>query len=730
MKLGSLCVVASVLVCCVLSWLATAAFSLPPGRAYEMVSPIYKGGFGVLFVEGVSPDGENVAFYSPGAFAGAPASLTNIDYLAHRETTGWSTLSEMTPALLAPDLEDRDISPTLGTIMNLGKAGANKEGAAQEGTEERFLLHQTNLPNTAANWELAGFGLRTLLEKSITLTYQGASSDFCHLLFRSGGGQAKDEHVEALLPEAIDTVGPVYELDRGCDDTPPTIRLVAVNAAGQSISPSCQVDAGIDDYHTASPSAYNALASGGNEVFFTTCVDNLVTDHQLFVRLGGTTTLEISKPISETETCVQTPTCKKASTRPSANFAGASEDGSMVFFTTTAPLAGEDVDAGNDLYMARIGCPEGATECETGEKVVTSLVQLSHAGEAAEVQGVARVAPDGSHVYFVARGVLSGDNSEGVAPVRGADNLYVYDSRSGDRVFIGVLCSGHDLSGLAEDLHCPSTNGIDTSLWTSGGEVQTGGKGGRFLVFATYSALTSDDTDAAKDVYRYDSETGILTRVSIGEGGYDANGNDSSFDATIAAGHRGRTVRFQSELNNRAITEDGTQIVFTTAGPLSAGDVNHLTNVYIWTEGGSGGEGEVSLVSSGSAVEPDSEPVISLSGKDIIFRTDQGLVRQDTDGAPDVYDARVGGGFPESPAPREECSADACQGPLTNPAPLLVPASSLQTAGENFAAKTMVSKTKKKTKIRTKRKPAKKKKRRALHLNHVGKRSVTRRGER
>ena len=40
-----------------------------------------------------------------------------------------------------------------------------------------------------------------------------------------------------------------------------------------------------------------------------------------------------------------------------AEFVGASEDGSRVFFTTAQPLVPGDTDTSNNLYMARIGCP-------------------------------------------------------------------------------------------------------------------------------------------------------------------------------------------------------------------------------------------------------------------------------------------------------------------------------------------------------------------------------------
>jgi hypothetical protein len=129
-----------------------------------------------------------------------------------------------------------------------------------------------------------------------------------------------------------------------------------------------------------------------------------------------------------------------------------------------------------------------------------------------------------------------------------------------------------------------------------------------------------------------------------------------------------------------------------------------LTNVYEWQQGVNGHVGKVSLISSGSAEESVSDVVISPSGRDVFFVTSQGLVPQDTDGQADVCDARVGGGFPQPAAPREPCSGDACQGPLTNPAPVLVPGSVSQAPGENLAHPTKaIPKKKLKPKVRKKK---------------------------
>jgi hypothetical protein len=696
-----------------------------------MVSPEYKGGYGVLNIEAVSPSGESIAFYSPGAFVGAPSGLSAIDYAAHREAAGWTTVAQMPPSALMPNIGEQDTSSTLESVLSLGKNGSGLEEANQETGEEEFLFHSPGQPDIGSNWEKITPILKPIKGGHVEAVYEGGNADLCHLLFSNSGENVGKEVPLSL--EATGTIDQLYELNRGCDGGTPSLKLVALNAKGKAISPHCKVDSGVEDYDTVNQNAYNAISADGSEVFFTTCVAGEVTHHQLFVRLGGTTTLEISKPLSESETCVNSSTCKKALLRASADFVGASEDGSRVYFTTTESLVGEDKDKSEDLYQAIIGCPEGAPGCLVNERIVTSLSQVSRSptNEAAELQGVVRVSPDGSHVYFVARGVLSSENNaQGEAAIKGADNLYAYNAAMGKTAFIGDLCSGREESGLAEDIHCPNKVGTDVSLWQGNiGEAQTGSQDGDVLVFTTYAQLTGNDTDTAKDVYRYDAETGILTRVSIGEAGADANGNNSEYNATILDGHKGERVRFQYEMDNRAMSEDGSQIIFMSAEPLSPSATNHLADVYMWHEEQGDSEGGVSLLSGGGADAPIEDAVISPSGHDVFFITVQGLVPQDTDGAPDVYDARVDGGFPSTATTSEECSSDGCQGPLTNPAPLLVPGSIVQSPEAAMPVKVVVSsKGKKKGSSKKKAKAKKKKKvrakratgRRAKHKSHGG----------
>ena len=357
---------------------AAPALALPEGRVYEMVSPVFKGGFGATHIEAVAQNGDGVAFYSPGVFAGAPSGFSDLDsfaYLARRGVSGWSTAPVMPPSVLMPTVVDRDVSATLDSTLALGKPGPSHE-AAGGGLIVQLLLHPTATPDLAANWELAGLDLQALAPEPLTLKYLGGSADFCHLLVESTsdrGGQT------ALLPKAQGTTAQIYEVVRGCHGEPAELRLVALDGKGNVIFPKCSGRS-----IGSAQSAFNAVAAQGSEIFFTTCIDESQADHQLFVRLAGVQTLEVSKPLAEA--CGEVP-CAGAINRAAADFVGASEDGSRVFFTTTAPLTAEDEDTGNDLYMASIGCPEGEPECEPAEMVVTALAQVSHDPSAGKPAG-------------------------------------------------------------------------------------------------------------------------------------------------------------------------------------------------------------------------------------------------------------------------------------------------------------------------------------------------------
>ncbi len=552
----------------------------------------------------------------------------------------------------------------------------------------------------------------------------------------------------------------------GCGAEAPALRLVAVgNEDGPHGEPKP-----IDPYCYAMlgeiQNQWNPVAADGQEIFFEASTNltkpecDLSSVHGgtnyipqdpavLFARLNGQRTIEIDRPIAAD--CAESALCSSAK-QQRAKFSGADEAGTRVFFTTIQPLVSGDEEFtcketaglvegaseglgafesragcesgtgqqtadgkwerfGNDLYMATLGCPGGGETCAAAEREVTSLTQVSGSeipGETAEVQEEARgsspaalaVAANGERVYFVAHGVLTnGANREGNTPIKGAENLYVYDVAEKRNLFIADLCSGNGVSGQVVDQSCPGGSDIRSLLGEHGAQTT---RDGEFLVFSSYGQLAPGDVDTAKDIYRYDAATQTLVRVSVGENGFDTNGNNDLYNVELP-------IECPKAVSSclPVISEDGSRIVFATAEPLSPQAANGLSNVYEWHEG------HVSLISSG--VSPEAEGVqvngtggvvITPSGLNIFFVSAQGLVPQDTDGVGDVYDARLGEGFPPGPAPRRQCEGDACQGPLMNPAPLLVPGSVSQAPGENVpapvkaAVKSKPRKTKKKVKSR------------------------------
>jgi hypothetical protein len=701
------------------------AQALPAGRHYELASPVFKGGFGATKIRAIAPNGQSVAFYSAGTFDGDPGNRPSNafppDYLARRSAIEWETTPLLFPLAMS-HLAVEDFSPDLSLELASGSPQTSETGLKEE---ESAWLRSTSSPDVPSAWQATSIFESTGHE--IALTYVTASADLCHAYFEKDGGDNNPAKVEPVA-EAEGTQSQLYQADRGCHGEPPGITLVGVNNSGTLIDRSCEVRLGAQHLLQPVPGmtqvtgyAYNAVNRDGSDVFFTDCVGG-EPGYQLFVRVGGKRTLEVSRPletapfggcVGEGSAIAGEVPCKGAVSRASSIFVGASEDGSKVYFKallsdSKKPLVPGDEDASDNLYMAEIGCPQADPGCAASEREVTSLSEPSHdpnSGGTAGVEGVLRVSPDGQRVYFVASGDLlsaqehSALEAEGKpVPQVGAANLYVYDNSAGTGTvsFVADLCTGTEKSGEAEDFRCPSASS-DQALWTEGGqtagESQTGGPNGEYLVFSTYAQLTSEDSNAARDVYRYDGLTGVLARVSHGEGGYEPNGG--ALGSSIAQDHSTGSVFELQEMDVRATSEDGSRIVFTSAESLSSADTNGLVNAYEWHEG------SVSLVSTGSDQEAVDDVVVSPDGSSVAFVTAQGLVPQDTDGLADVYVARTGSGFAPAVAERQSCEGDACQGPLTSPAALLVPGSVSQTAGQNVAAHmTVRAKAKRKAKCR------------------------------
>jgi hypothetical protein len=554
------------------------------------------------------------------------------------------------------------------------------------------------------------------------LTYVGGSRELSHVVFQADGGK---ELAAQFLPADTSTESGdgLYEI-AGLGGSSPSLRLVNVDNNGNEIGPNTAAYVGGISSTSGAPVAckevgtsaigtdYQAISENGETIYFTACGGSGV--NTVYARIGGRETVAVSNPSP-----AQCTTCDK--TAQPAAFQGASADGSKVFFTTTQQLVNTDSDNTMDLYEYELNNPPG-----------TNVVQLSRGGtgdltpgSGANVQGVLRTSEDGSHVYFVATGLLTTiPNALGQIAIAGADNLYVVDTETGETKFVADLCSNAETSGTITDSACPSTlneetglNGInDLALWGNAPEgvrrqAQTT-PNGRYLVFTTYARLITSgpeaDTDDAQDVYRYDFQTGELLRVSIGKPSFpqSQNGNTPSMNAQVAPipAEGENEAGAMADINdwNRAISDDGELVIFYTPEQLQADDVNTGSkpscssavtgstgcDLYLWRKGVSGAQSEVSMITDGhgttSSETEFGDAAMSTTGADIFFLSRSQLVGQDTDGLVDLYDARVNGGF-QAPIPAASCSDEECQGTPTNsPAELKPEGTATQLAGANL----------------------------------------------
>jgi hypothetical protein len=268
----------------------------------------------------------------------------------------------------------------------------------------------------------------------------------------------------------------------------------------------------------------------------------------------------------------------------------------------------------------------------------SALRQVSGTETGADFQRLLTASEDGSAAYFIDRGVLTDDEDAlGETAQSGDDNLYAWRTDAvhpdGQTEFIGRL-------ELSKEPPLNFSNGLRAESTPDG----------RYLLLNTSTSLVRTDTDDARDVYRYDADTGELTRLSLNVSGTGGNGD---FDA-----------------GSHGASDDGEKVIFSTTEPLSALDGNEELDLYLWSSG------RVSLLSTGSVGggvslgefgnSGGAGAAISSSGKDIYFSTRQALSPGDGDDALDVYAARIGGGF--SFAPNETCSGEACQPSASNPA--------------------------------------------------------------
>jgi hypothetical protein len=453
----------------------------------------------------------------------------------------------------------------------------------------------------------------------------------------------------ALLPAAAGTDEGAYDLYEWIDGE---LRLVNVTNAGTLVS-ACGAMLG----YGISPEgqfAHNAVSEDGSKIFFTSPELNCGEPTRLYMRVDGTETVEVSAPVGVT--------LSPAEEAMPVIYRGASADGSRVFFTTERALTAGAAKGKFGLY-----------EYDTVARVLTLISQ----NEIEETVGPGvTVSEDGSMVYFTQSGRA----------------VYRYDTASKETHYVATAVNG--IEGAGKELPYVTPDG-------------------RFFLFVSEGVEGEPRGKGHVEIYRYDSEDGSVMCVSCGPNQAPPEGNASSPIAPTGSD------LYPADLTPGLIpmSEDGQYVFFDSTAHLVPRDTNSTAepgfgqypgqDVYEWEADGTGGcelsQGCTDLISSG---ESGIESVLlgaSESGRDVFFATHAQLVPQDTDSYGDIYDARIGGGFPAPPPPPPVCSS--CQG-VGSPPPLFsVPASLSFVGPGNHAA------PREKAKPKAKRRPKRHKRR-------------------
>jgi hypothetical protein len=368
----------------------------------------------------------------------------------------------------------------------------------------------------------------------------------------------------------------------------------------------------------------HAISADGSVAFFT------APGGQLYARIGGVETQKVEDP---------------------GGFLTASADGSEVLLTDGC------------LYDLAIG------ECED----LTADEAEVHKGG---FLGIAGQSEDLSRIYFVDSAVLSEDENEREEKaVATKPNLYLYE-QGAPITFIATL--------LAADNS--NSNGGTWSASPSGRSAEAS-PAGRYLAFRSLAPLTGYDNVGPCDqssegpiqapcneVFLYDSLTDRLSCPSC----------NPSNAAPLGFSELRQLEGATSAMPQPRYLTDSGRLYFDSRDSLLATDSNSgAEDVYQYEPQGLGSctqaGGCVDLISSGREDTDSNFLAIDEDAANVFFTTRERLVGQDQDELMDLYDARVGGGFPaEAIPPAKPCQGEACQSP---PPPTEAPPASTE-AGE------------------------------------------------
>ncbi len=680
-----------------------ASSGLPDCRAYELVTPpdkdagepraIVPGSYQPTTLPGIegmqaSISGDRLAWSSEYPLPGSPS--IGLQYLSSRGPNGWTSENVIPPqsvengtncpAIVAMAAYSSDLSRGVladgygqpgsfkGEALSCGHDEPRLVPGEPEGFQNLFLRN-----NDASSYQLVNVTPSGAPAprpapgdpQYFPAAFLGGSSDLSHVVFE------EELPLTAGAPEGDD----LYEWSNG------VVHLVSVLPDGTPIAnatlASATKDTGFEEATgTFLPvniaNARHAVSRNGSSVFFEAAGDLYVRENaeqpQSPLGVHG-------ECIVSSDACtVQVDASRTAGSGGGGRFMAASEDGSKVFFedAESAGLTGDTVaGSGENLYEYDVR--SGALRDLTGS-----------VGEA-KVDGVSGASEDGSYVYLVAEGALAANTTAGRAAVAGQPNLYVL--HEGSTRFIATLDTAtHQQYGDS----CDWMSQECTAYPLPGGVTARVSANGRFIGFDSDKSLTGYDNTGpscvpiirsveelagfepglCEEVFVYDTATGSLNCVSC-----DPDGATPTGPAMIRFPARAsQDLEMRNTYPQRNVS-DGGQVFFETPDALVAGDTDGKRDVYEYENGAP------FLISNGKG-EADSYFLdASVDGSDVFIASAQRLAGSDDDGSYDIYDARMGGGFPEPAGVAPSCEGEGCRGAAGGAPPVFSAPSSMAFSG-------------------------------------------------
>ena len=705
-----------------------ASANLPDCRAYELVSPLEKGNGDILAfkelagmalgqtfarVDQATPDGDGLAYGSYVAFGDAQSAPWGSQYVARRDpAAGWSTRS-VNPPREGPNLysgADLDgaysgFSEDLCSGWFLQKVDLALVPGAPPGVPN---LYRRRSCGAEAHELLTtvpppGFGLETGETASLySPEVRGFSADGALTAFVANAKLTPDASEEDVFQTYLHREG--------------ELRLLSVLPSGNAAKTHSTVGS-VANRGRFFGNVRGAVSADASRIFWSAGIvegGGAGAPSRLYLRVNPT---QAQSKLSKGKCTEAAKACTVQISEGAATFRAADPQASRVLYTE-----------GEDLYELDVA---KAIAYQAG---AASLI-------AHGIKGLLGASEDASRIYFV-----SSEDLDGAGPAAaGKFNLYLHESGGGFTFVATLLDTGWQSNsnpkpgeeGASSDVRSISPYPVNHSSRVSADGLHAAFMSDSLALAEETAGYDNTDANSGKadsEVYLYDAEEGELRCVSCNPSGALPAGRSlvitNKEEAWTAARIPGWETQFQA---SRPLSADGRHLFFESFEALVPRDTNGKNDVYQWEQAASkeeclqgiGGElfapksdGCLSLISSGKGIEHAEFLDASETGSDVFFTTDASLLSHDY-GLIDIYDARVGGGFPPPPGPPGACEGEACQiapPPPNDPTPA---SAGLKGAGNlRQSPRRLCAKGKVRRKGRCVKRRAKKQRHRSKRANH------------